>query len=233
MEDSAVAQGLGAERVLADRLQDPSERRVDDSQKDEEGDRDDDEHQIIGQQLAVGVSAEDRMVEPFEARLQGGGNLERAPVLPARQPGELRSEHVEGVSDRKRHHGEEDRLNSQREEANRQGQRKRQDASDDEPEDERAPCRPECIKRDADAVGAHAEEHHMGERDDPGIAEQHVVRRDEQDHHTGLGGRVERLDAGKKERRKRQRDDDQDDEDLQHPPARWIAGEQCHRPLTG
>ena len=47
---------------------------------------DDGEDEIVGQQLAVRLHAEDRMVEPFEARLQDGRNLERAPVLAAGRP---------------------------------------------------------------------------------------------------------------------------------------------------
>ena len=41
--DDAVAERLGAERVLADRLQHAAERRVDDAQQDQEGDGDDGE----------------------------------------------------------------------------------------------------------------------------------------------------------------------------------------------
>ena len=74
------------------------------------------------------------------------------------------------------------------------------------PGDERAPARAEPVEREADAVGADAEKHHMGEGYDAGIADQHVVGGDEQDHHAGLGRHVERLGAGKQERRKRQRE---------------------------
>ena len=73
----------------------------------------------------------------------------------------------------------------------------------------------------------------MRERDDAGVAEQQIIRRGEQDHHTGLGGDVERLGASKEERRHRQSEDDNDEQDLQRPPARRIAGEDIHRPLTG
>ena len=54
---------------------------------------------------------------------------------------------------------------------------------------ERAPARAEPVKREPDAVGADAEEHHMRERNDSGIAEEDVVGGDEQDHHAGLGRR--------------------------------------------
>ena len=71
MEHGAVAERLGAERVLADRLQHPPERRVDHPQQHEKGDDDDGEDEIVGEELAVRLHAEDRMIEPFEARLQG------------------------------------------------------------------------------------------------------------------------------------------------------------------
>ena len=233
MEHGAVAERLGAERVLPDRLQHPPERRVHDAQEHEKGDADDGEDEIIGEKLAVRLHAEDRMIEPFEPRLQGGRNLERAPVLPARQPGELRRQHVEDVGDGERHHGEEDRLDPQREKADRQRERERQDTGDAKPEEERAPARPERVKRDADTVGADAEDHHVREGDDAGVAKQHIVGGDEQDHHADLRRRVERLGAGKQERRQRQRQNDQDDQRLQRAAAGRIAGKNVHRPLTG
>ena len=47
MEHGAVAERLGAEWVLADRLQHPAERRVHHPKQHQEGRRDDDQHQII------------------------------------------------------------------------------------------------------------------------------------------------------------------------------------------
>ena len=96
----------------------------------------------------------------------------------------------------------------QREEADRQRERKRQREGDDEPGDERAPARAEPIKREPDAIGADAEEHHMREGDDARIAEKQIVGGDEQDHHAGLGRDVERLGAREEEGRQRQREDD-------------------------
>ena len=61
---------------------------------------------------------------------------------------------------------------------------------------------PERIEREPDAIGADAEEHHMRERHDAGIAEQDVVGGDQQDHHAGLGRDVERLRAREQERRR-------------------------------
>ena len=86
MEDDAIAQRLGAERVLADRLQDAAERRVHHPQQHEEGGRDDGEHEIIGQDLAGDRDAENLVLDQPEARLQHLRNLERAPVLAAGQP---------------------------------------------------------------------------------------------------------------------------------------------------
>ena len=145
----------------------------------------------------------------------------------------MRRQHVEGVGDGERHHGEEDRLHAQREEADRQRKRERQREGDDEPDEERAPARAEGIERKPDAIGADAEEHHVSEGDDAGIAEQHVVGGGEQDHHAGLGRDVERLRARKQERREGQRQHDQPDQDLSAQPTRRIAGEKPHRPLTG
>ncbi len=75
MHDDAVAERLGSERILTDRLQDAAEGRVDDAQEDEERKRDDDKDEIVGEQLAVRLHAENRLVEEFEARLQGEGTL--------------------------------------------------------------------------------------------------------------------------------------------------------------
>ena len=77
------------------------------------------------------------------------------------------------------------------------------------PSSERAPARAQRVEHEANAVGADAEEHHMRERDDAGIAEQQIIGRGEQDHHAGLGGDVERLGAGEQERRQRQSEDDE------------------------
>ncbi len=194
---------------------------------------DDCEHEVVGQELAVGLNAEDRMVEPLEARLQDRRDLERAPVLAAGQVRELRGQHVEGVGDRQRHHGEEDRLHAQREEADRQRQRERQDEGADEPERQRPPARAEPVERQPDAIGADAEEHHVGEGHDAGVAEQDVVGGDQQDHDAGLGRRVQRLRAREQERREQQREHDERDQDLQRPAAGRIAGKKRHRPLTG
>ena len=112
MKDDAIAQRLGAERVLADRLQDAAERRVHHPEQYEKGDHDDGEHKIIAQDLAADRDAEDLVRDQPEGRLQRVGNLERASVLTPGQPGQLGRQHVEGVGDRERHHGEEDRLHS-------------------------------------------------------------------------------------------------------------------------
>ena len=77
-------------------------------------------------------------------------------------------------------------------------------AGGDEPERQRAPARAQPVERKADAIGADAEEHHMRERHDAGIAKQQIIGGDEQDHHAGLGGDVERLGAREQERRQRQ-----------------------------
>ena len=72
---------------------------------------------------------------------------------------------LKGVSDRRRRHGEENRLHPEREEADRQSQRRR----GDEPYHKRAPVRAYRVERETNAVGADAEEHHMRERHDARI----------------------------------------------------------------
>ena len=103
----------------------------------------------------------------------------------------------------------------------------------DEPQRERAPARAHAVQRKADPICADAEEHHMRERHDAGVAEQEIIGGDEQDHHADLGGDIERLCAREQERRRDQREDDEDEENLQRAPARRIAREDVHRPLTG
>ena len=159
----------------------------------------------------------------LKSGLQDLGNLERAPVLAAGQPGKLGRQHVEGVGDRERHHGEEDRLHPQRKEADSQRERQRQRSGGGESGEDRAPACAERIEHEADAVRADAEEHHMREGNDARIAEQEVIGGDEQDHHAGLGGDVERLRAVEQERRPRQCEDDENEQDLQRAPARRIA----------
>ena len=173
------------------------------------------------------------VVNQPEARLQDFGNLERAPVLAAGQAGKLRRQHIEGIGDRERHHGEEDRLHPERKEADRERQRQRQHSSGDEPQQERAPARAQRVEHETDAIGADAEEHDVSERNNARIAEQEIVGCDEQDHHAGLGGDVERLRAVEQERRPRQCENDENEQDLQRAPARRIARENAHRPLTG
>ena len=112
-------------------------------------------------------------------------------------------------------------------------QNERERECDDKSGRERPPARAEPVEREADPISADAEEHHMREGDDAGIAEQHVVGCDQQDHHARLGRNVERLRAGKEKGRQRKQQNDHENEDLQRPPARRIAREQIHLPLTG
>ena len=58
MEHDAIAQRLGAKRILADRLQHAPERRIDDAQQREEQRPRQREHQIIGEHAAVDRDAE-------------------------------------------------------------------------------------------------------------------------------------------------------------------------------
>ena len=90
----------------------------------------------------------------------------------------------------------------------------------------------EPIKREPDAIGADAEEHHMRERDDTGIAEQHVVGCDERRHDADFCSDVEgwRRETGTAPR---EHEDDQDTRSRSAQSARRIAGEKPHRPLTG
>ena len=88
----------------------------------------------------------------------------------------------------------------------RQHERQRQRAGGTEP-----PCCPSSARAghgERDAVAADAEEHGVGERDDAGIAEQQVVRCDQQDEHADLGGDVERPRAREKEGRQREAEQD-------------------------
>ena len=233
MENDAVAERLGAQRILADRLQHPAERRVDDAQQRQKQREADEEDEIVADQSAIERDAEERPAEQSEARLQNLGDPERAAVLAAGQPVELRSEHAERIADRQRHHGEEDRLHAQRQQADRQRQHGRDAERRGEAERRRAPTRPKPVKRQPDAIGADAEEHHMGKGDHAGVAEQQIVGRAEQGVDADLGGDVERLGAGEEQRRQRQRERDDDDQRLQRPPARRRTGEDHHRPPTG
>ena len=109
VDDGAVADRLGAEVVLADRLQDASERRVDDPQQRQHEHRRDDEQQVVGDEPAVDRSAEERRLGVRGARLQRLRHLERQAVLAAGDVGELRREGRERRGDGERDHGEEDR----------------------------------------------------------------------------------------------------------------------------
>ena len=113
----------------------------------------------------------------LEAGPQNFGDLERAPVLAAGDDRQLRGEHIERIGDRQRHHGEEDRLHAQREQPDRRARAApRATSPAAAPSTIDAPAWPEPIEREPDAIGADAEEHHMRERDDAGIAEQHDRR---------------------------------------------------------
>src|SRR5277367_4847505 len=100
MKNGAIAERLGAKRVLADRLQNAAERRVHHPEQHQEGDRYDGEDEVIGEDLARDRGAENLLWDPLEAWLQRLRNLERAAVLAAGQSRELRSEHIDRECDR-------------------------------------------------------------------------------------------------------------------------------------
>ena len=122
MDHGAVAERLGAERILADRLQHAAERRIDHAQQQQEQQRAADEHDVIGQRAAGDGDAEHVARNEHGAGLQQFRHAEAAPVLAAGEPGELRGQHREGGGDRQRDHREEDRLHPQREQPDRQRQ---------------------------------------------------------------------------------------------------------------
>ncbi len=95
------------------------------------------------------------------------------------------------------------------------------------------PTGPQSIRGEPYPIGADAEEHHMREGDDAGIAEQHVVRRRERRHHADLLGDAEGFDARKQERRRQQSRRDQRDENARGPAPGRIAGEQPHLAPSG
>ena len=75
------------------------------------------------------------------------------------RPSSLR---LKGISDRRRRHGEENRLHAEREEPIARASA----AAAMKPYHRRAPVRDYRIERETNAVGADAEEHHMRERHD-------------------------------------------------------------------
>jgi hypothetical protein len=105
----AVAERLGAEIVLADGLQHAAEGRIDDAQQEQEQRQRREEHQVVGDQLAVDGRAENLGLDQAEAGPQHLRHAEGAAVLAAGEVRQLRSEHREGGGHRQRDHGVEDR----------------------------------------------------------------------------------------------------------------------------
>jgi len=210
VDDGVVAQRLGAELVLADRLQNSPERRVDDAQQREKQDERACEHQVIGR----------------EARMQQRREAEIDAVLAAGERGQLRGEDLEERGHRKRDHGEEDRPHPQAEQADAERDRGRQQQRECAAGNEAAPARAPVHRRKADAVAADAEEHGVREGHDSGVAEQQVVARHQEHEHADLGGDVERARARKQERRERESEQNQRKRGCERATARQVAGEE-------
>jgi hypothetical protein len=124
--DVAVADGLAAEIVVADRHQDAAERRIDDAQHEQEEAARTQHDQVIGDQLAVEIGAEELFVGQGEGRGDELRDLEVEAVLAAGPVGELRSHGHEGSRDGERDHGEKDRPHPQGKQADAQRQNRRQ-----------------------------------------------------------------------------------------------------------
>ncbi len=112
-------------------------------------------------------------------------------VLAAGDRRKLRGEDLEKGRYRERDHGEEDRAHAQREQADGEGNGERQSEGRERTEGERAPARAHLRHGDADAIAADAEEHGVGERDDPGVAEQQVIARHQEHEHRDLCGDIQ------------------------------------------
>ena len=84
-----------------------------------------------------------------------------------------------------------------------------------------------------DAIGADAEEHHMGEGHDAGVAEQHVVGGDEQRVDADLRRDIERLAPGNRNGAKASASTTTISNAVSARPRGAIARQDHHRPLTG
>ena len=99
---------------------------------------------------------------------------------------------------------------------------------------QRAPAWPKTIERDRHAIGADAEEHHMGERHDAGIAEQQIVRGDEKREDADVRRDIGGLRAGEQETAPAPASAMMTTSTAASARLRGaIAGEDHHRPLTG
>jgi hypothetical protein len=108
-------------------------------------------------------------------------------------------------------------------EPDREGERRREAKRRDQSDGHRRPGGAEVVERDGDAVAADAEKHGVGEGDDPGIPEQQVVARHEQDEDADLGGGADRLAARQDERGCQQPDQDRDQNQREHARARRVG----------
>ena len=118
VDHDAVADRLGAELVLADRLQHAAERRVDDAQQRQDQHQRSDEEQVVGDEAAVDRDAEERLVD--ELRSRATAPRARLKVRPSSPP--VKSDSCEASvwnadGDRERDHREEDRAHAQAEQA--------------------------------------------------------------------------------------------------------------------
>jgi hypothetical protein len=74
VDHGAVADGLGAEVVLADGLQHPAEGRVDDAQQRQEQQRHGHEQQVVGEDLAVDGQAQQGLSKGSKDGLSHSGS---------------------------------------------------------------------------------------------------------------------------------------------------------------
>ena len=86
MEHGAEAERLGAEAVLADRLQHAAERRIHHAQQSQDHRSGAGENQIIGQHASVDFEAEQIFRNQHRARPQQFRQLKAAAVLAAGEP---------------------------------------------------------------------------------------------------------------------------------------------------
>jgi hypothetical protein len=118
----AVADGLGAELVLADGLQHAAKGRVDDAQQRQHQHHGRDEQQVVGDQLAVDEHAQHRVSKGSKLGDQQLGHLEGQAVLAAGDVRQLRGQRLERRRHGQRDHGKEDGPHPQRKQPHRQRQ---------------------------------------------------------------------------------------------------------------
>ena len=217
------AERLRPQLVVADGLERPAERGVDEPGHHEKEDEADRQDEVVSDQTPRdGDAAEPpAIVAHREDPRQRGAQT----VLAARDMGELDGQDQGELREGERDHGEEDRLDAEGEGSDQHSDGRGEGDARQEARCQMGVCRrPELAERERHGIGAEAEEHGVAEGDDPRVPQDDVVARDEGGEDRDLRGEVQHLEGGHHQ-------GDQGGQDEARQPQIWRGLSKAAHPL--